>query len=346
MFQTLRRIKQTLEGLPRRWWMLCRWGIAALAYGLLLKGISGSAVLGQVSLLDGYWSCLAITLPVVGIGLSARRWQIVLRRFEVRRPYPELLLRYWQGAFYNSMLPGSISGDAVRIGALVRSGVPLTTVVGSTIIDRLLGLWVSILIGLLGTLWLPVVPQRGWLVAIFAAIVVGGLVLFFLAPRLANSPRIRPRRLVRLLDTYRGGLSVHLLLLTTVFQVLVALNGYAVAQALHLPMSIAMCSVYIPAVTLVTLLPISLNGIGLREVTFVVLLAPSGISPASAILFGGLFYLTTLCAVLPGGLAAFALRPRGAQMSTHASKSMNSDPASNMPAGVVAPVAVAHAEPR
>ena len=76
---------------------------------------------------------------------------------------------------------------------------------------------------------------------------------------------------------------------------------WLLAQSLRLPGPLTLFAVVAPLVTLLTMLPIAVNGVGVREGTLVLLLAPAGIDSASAIALGILWFGTLAAGGLIGG---------------------------------------------
>ena len=298
--------------LPPGVWLALRLLTGIVLLALLLHSLNLQALIRQLHHVDWPWMGVAFVSLVAGILLSALRWQIVLDMLGVQRSYGELLLRYWSGSFYNAVLPGSIGGDVVRAGGLARSGIPLATTVMSVFVDRAIGLWVNILMGLLSSLWPLPAPYRGTLGLLFGAVGGGGLLIVLLAPVLWRYLPRRLQRLVELGPLLRERWRWSVLGYTALFQVCVVLHPYAIGLALHTPISMRIWSLYMPAVVLATLLPISLNGIGIREGALVVLLAGIGVSAETAALLGVLIYVTSVLSTLPGGFVPVNVDPRPA----------------------------------
>lgn len=296
-----------VKSLPAWVKLAVRLAVTLGLYALLLFSVDATELLQLLGDIDWRWLSLALAIPTIGIPLSALRWQLLLRQYSVVRPYRELLLRYWSGSFYNTVLPGSVSGDVIRVSGLSRSGVPLATSTFSVLADRVIGLWICMVLGLLSAMWPSNLPHRYLLGAIFA-VGIGGSVLglWFLS----QVQRWRWKRLDRprsLLALTRVRPRPALVLLAVAFQWLVVLHLYVVALALHAPISLLACGVYMPAVVLATLLPISLNGMGVREAVLTLLLAGIGVSPERATLIGLMMMTTSTISSLPGGITTLLL---------------------------------------
>jgi glycosyltransferase 2 family protein len=86
------------------------------------------------------------------------------------------------------------------------------------------------------------------------------------------------------------------------FQALIVLATWALAETLGLGLSLALLAVVIPLVLIATALPISIGGFGVREGSYVALLAGAGVSSADATLLSLLSAAAMALASLPGGL--------------------------------------------
>ena len=120
--------------------------------------------------------------------------------------------------------------------------------------------------------------------------------------------------LVKLIATLRNGLTllqgcaanrpmlIHIVGLALVIQTVVIVSVYFLGEALDLEVSLLFHFVAIPVITLVTLLPISLNGLGVREVSFVVIYSKIGVSSEGALALSFSFTLVLVLFALFGGL--------------------------------------------
>ena len=257
-----------------------------------------------------------VSIVVVALSslLAARRWQLVLRCHGVALSFSILTRLYFVGNFFNQILPSSVGGDAVRIWYLNRHGVAVAVAARSVIVDRLLGL-----AGMVGfvALGLPVMLTRSGDTGLRSVLIGIIAVTAAIACALALVPRLRPSRglprpvhfLHGLAGDFRALLRTGALLpcivltFATGFSPIVA--GAALGYSLAIPLGLLAYAVIIPAALVVSLVPISIAGWGVREAAMVVCMAAYGVSPETAVALSIAFGIASTVAGLPGGLIWF-----------------------------------------
>ncbi|RRR76658.1 MAG: UPF0104 family protein [Candidatus Viridilinea halotolerans] len=291
-----------MRRVPRRFWFWLRLAVGVGVLFWLFSAFDWPTLRQQIVRMDWRWGLLCLATPLLGILLSTRKWQGVLRCLGIERGYHTLLRFYWSGAFYNNVLPGSIGGDVVRIGGLKATGVALLPATLAVLLDRITGLWVGMLIGLGACLWPSDLPHREWLGFAFGGMVVGGVLAVWLLPQLRHLVPQRWQRYGELATLLRDRRWLPTLGMAVLFQSLVVLHLWVALHAFQSPVSLLACAIYAQALVVITLLPISLNGIGVRETALVVLLASNQVAPEVAALAGSTIYLTGVLSSVPGGL--------------------------------------------
>jgi uncharacterized membrane protein YbhN (UPF0104 family) len=91
-------------------------------------------------------------------------------------------------------------------------------------------------------------------------------------------------------------------LLSFVFQAVVILVVFLNAKALVQTVPMAALAVFVPLISLAGMLPVSVNGLGIREVLYVLLFGRVGIPSDAAAAMALLYFVVTLAASLPGGV--------------------------------------------
>jgi hypothetical protein len=234
------------------------------------------------------------------------------------RPAPLQLLRFILiGLFFNNFLPTTVGGDVVRAVALSRAHVPRAVAAASVIADRILGL---LALGLLatigGVLGVLLFPGGGpWLASVALAISVSGLVALLTRPELLERVRgFLARRGQKLADrlsrviegvvflSSRARALSGALFFSLGLAAFAAVFHWSIARAIGIEVPLIAYFVVVPAVMLAASLPITLNGLGLRELGFVAFLGAQGVPAETAAVFALLAFLGPLVFAILGGI--------------------------------------------
>jgi uncharacterized protein (TIRG00374 family) len=264
----------------------------------------------------------ALLVTFVGVVLSAWRWQRVLAVFEHDVPLRTLTSHYLAGLFVGNVLPSTIGGDVLRV-ARVSNDVGSTTVAfASVALERLTGFLALPLLVLFGFVLRPSLldADHAWVAVLVGGISLGVLALVLFA---AGHPRIAGRfsdntNWTRFIGAIHLGVdnmrrhprhAVSVLVTALVYQASVIVGVALIFRTLDLPVPIAAAFAYVATVAMVQVLPLSFNGLGVREGMLVLLLRPLGATQAQAIA-AGLLWFTSMLVVSMLGAPAFAMGNR------------------------------------
>jgi hypothetical protein len=103
---------------------------------------------------------------------------------------------------------------------------------------------------------------------------------------------------------------VNSLLISLVNQLIAISINWILAEGLRIHVSLFYFMVFIPVVTLISMIPISLNGMGLREYAFVSLFGSIGVDREAAVALGLLASVTIFISAIPGGVIYIFFRNR------------------------------------
>lgn len=304
----------------RRWPVVLKILISLLLLALVARSVDLAAV-GALLLDLPLWAGLAAVAGMAGVTLiSALRWWLILRAIGTPLPLGRTTALMFTGSFFTQVLPTSVGGDAVRIWQVTRDGLPFDRAFVGVTLERVSGLLAVVLMTAAGVLWLgPAIDQPALRLLLLAAlpVLLAGLALLCLLDRLPGKLDRRLRRLsllsrvARLLDIMAADsrrvllgqpLSLHLLLLSTAAQLCSVLTVLALAQGFGLGLGWAEALAVVPAVILITFIPLSFAGWGVREGASVVMLGFVGVGADHALAISVLFGLALLTATLPGCL--------------------------------------------
>ncbi len=265
---------------------------------------------------------LGVGFVFLGLSLSGFRWWIFLPDRKAISPLKAIFITL--GAlFYGMFLPAGAGVDAIRgyyAGLEMNSH---STSFASVFIDRMVGFLALTTIAVIGVL-LGSAPLRP-----LAPIVYAGFVATFFASVVILSRRLRHpvagllrrlhlwgvgdklARFLMAFDHYRDNPGKVLLgfLISFVMQSLLGVGAYFIGVGLHLNPPFLKTVVYTPLVNLITMLPITIGGVGLREGGFMYLLSYA-VGKAGAVSMSILYYFANILAASPGFLFIWIARRR------------------------------------
>ncbi len=267
------------------------------------------------------WLSLALCLYFSMMLASAWRWGLLLRAQHIDLPFWKLTSSFLVATFFNNFLPSNIGGDVIRIAdtaPAARSRTLATTVV---LIDRGIGLLGLILMAAIGSTAGPRLIATGpgvgagmlWAAFIGATMVAApALLIPSVLPTLLKPLRLLHRewvdaRLTRLtgaLIKFRetpaalAGCFAGALFVQTV------LVGFylAIARSMHIPIGFTALAVVVPISFIVQMLPVSMNGLGVREATFGFYFTRLGLPLESALLVSFMGAALIMLFSLTGGI--------------------------------------------
>ena len=255
---------------------------------------------------------LVLLLFLVGHAGAALKWWLLLDR-----ALPPLLAirAHYAGLAANLCLPGAIGGDAVRAGLAQSAMKDGARVVAAATADRLIDMIALLTITILGLVLSARDGMDGGLV-VQAALVIGAMLAGMIAlPRLLPLPwRIVPtlpgrgfaERLATALTTLgRKPATLAAAFVASVgIQAVFVMLAWWLAIAAGAEVAIGHWMFAWPLAKIIAVLPVSLNGLGLREATLATFLAPFG-AEAAVIVAAGLVWQAILFA--GGGIGALVL---------------------------------------
>ncbi len=145
-------------------------GTLAFLFGRVVGLGETLDVLRQANL--AYWLA-AFLLYASSLVIRAARWLTLIRGLGLTIPFGRLVRLYFVGAFFSAFLPSQFGGDVVRALELTQD-VESSAAVGTVLLDRMTGLLVLFLMGLV-VLPFHVARMESWLVGVLLVVAVGGL---------------------------------------------------------------------------------------------------------------------------------------------------------------------------
>jgi uncharacterized membrane protein YbhN (UPF0104 family) len=284
--------------------MAAKLAVSGLLLAFLFSRVDLSAVWSSARQASVPWLIVAMGFYALNMIASTWRWRLLLNAQQVRLPGRRLFGSLLVANFFNNFLPSNIGGDVIRIrdtAHAARSKTIATTVV---LVDRGLGLLALVLIAAVGASMAvrmhgsdsaPVWPS--WLWGVFlvgAAITAPAMYSPAGVNRLLQPLTIlHPEWIGTRIDAMTGVLNrlrQHPLAVVGCFggailvQALVVVFYFAIVNSLGIPIRPWDLAVIVPLSIVVQMLPVSVNGFGVREATFSLYFRRIGLPVESAVL--------------------------------------------------------------
>jgi uncharacterized membrane protein YbhN (UPF0104 family) len=284
----------------------------ALLY-LALSGINFAAIQSRLSQINVGWIALAMLVSVVQIFFGALRWREISAQCQA--PLTDLqAFRYNMiGSFFNQTLPSSIGGDAVRLWLVNRTGAGWRAATYSILTDRAIGLIALALIIVASLPWSygMIADGKGRLALLavdFAALAggLGFLLLGWLPWTWLKSwwptKHVHACSVIasRVIFNPHSGPKIAVLSLT--IHVLAVVIAWCAVRSISAPADFEQVFMLIPPIMLITMLPISIAGWGVREATMMVAFGYAGLVRADGTMVSLLFGLVSFIVGCAGGV--------------------------------------------
>jgi uncharacterized membrane protein YbhN (UPF0104 family) len=233
------------------------------------------------------WVLLALGLYLVQMVVATWRWWLLLGVQDVPVGGRRLLGSYLVAAFFNNFLPSNIGGDVIRIRDTSRPPASKTLAATVVLTDRYIGLLGLVLVAATGATLavgagghaVPVLPSWLWAGFLLATLVPAPAVVApdgvgrVLQPLTVLHPEWvggQISKLTEILGRFRERPSALLQTFggAVVVQGMLVVFYAAVARSLNIPITMANLAVIVPISFVVQMVPVSVNGFGVREAVF------------------------------------------------------------------------------
>ncbi len=300
--------------------VIFRVGVTLLIFILLSKSISWTALLHALTHVTYGKLLLGLIIGAFSIVISAYQWRSLLRAEHIHYDLAELIDLYLVGIAFSHFLPTGMGGDVVKAIHVGRSSNNNAGSASAVFMSRVTGFFGMLLIAMpVLLIWHSGFSSSVIVWFLLLSLLVGGMicgtiVVAALLPKFARGKWAKHRIMTSaskignaLQASAKRPRALFLaILIGASFWLIGGLNYYAFGLALGIHIHLYFYFVAIPFISLVTFLPISINGFGIREGAFVFIFSVAHVATTSALLLalfmdaqillfgivGGIIYLT------------------------------------------------------
>jgi len=278
--------------------------IAVFYYGK----ISWPDLIAQFSSIKPAFYIVSLAIVTLVIVYVTRRWRVIIIVKEKHISYRSLVKMNFIGCFFNLFLPSSFGGDLIRAVYLNKEINSWKLSASSVFLDRFIGILSLFFLAFVSFL-IKIIFEGTSNSTALTYLIIGTVCLFVCWVLLINLHsvlryvfRLRNQKLIKFLEKYElfsesinfsnypKAIIINSFVISVVGNLLSALSIYFIALALNIQIGILPILVTFPLVTVISMVPISVGGIGLREGAFVFFLAGYSISSSSAIAISILYF--------------------------------------------------------
>jgi len=299
---------------------LAKLAVSAGLIAFLFHKLSPENLLADLSRVSPWQLVIAVVVFFVSVGMGAYQWHLLLKAGGIALPFAKTFKVYFVGMFFNNFLPAGIGGDVMKIYDVTRVGNDPHQVFAVTMLDRVIGIAGLCVLALAASFVLLAgdgLPNLYLYIVIFAGCVAPVLALV-MNRRLSRGVRHlfgkitfwglggRFDAIFHHLGEYRRlrMLLVRLTVLAMAVQFLRVVTHVLVAQSLGIAVTnlhFIQFFVFVPLLGLIMILPISINGLGVREGAGILLFTQIGFSKEQALLMELITYAIMVMVSLLGG---------------------------------------------
>lgn len=292
--------------------------VSAILISFIVYKVGPGRIYDQFSHMILHYLLLAIFIEALGVAISAKKWQILLKSKSINVPFLRIWKHYYVGVFFNAFFPTTIGGDTVKAYRLSKELDSGIEAVSSVIMERLTGLVAIVCIGVapmaMGYYLLPI---KVLLIAFLVLIPGPAILIFFIfktrymekifsKPFFSKFPSLKEKieNAYHSLKEYgkKKKCCCVALAISFAYHFLLIFNNYVISLSLGMDISIFYFFIFVPVAEILVFLPITIQGFGIRSGTYVALFSQIGVSSARAFALGFSMQMIKLIGNLIGGM--------------------------------------------
>lgn len=299
--------------------------LSAAFLGIVFTKVPLRTVAVELQTANLFWFGTAIAVLATTITLSAIRWYLVLRTQQFHLSLAQAIRATWYGHFFNTLLLGPAAGDIFKSTLFSKEqNLPLVQILSTSWLDRILAGFGSILFAFLVVIFTLAngktidlsLPKLNPL--LICSVAAGCLLLclliwkFKLMDRIPIIKKFKDTFLEVILKTCKSPrTAIIIILIGCAGQILLSsILAWTLASLVETPLPwIEMLWVF-PVIAMLSSLPISVGGIGVREGSALILLTSYQVSKPDAVAASLLCLFTYLLMAAVGGLLIFIGKPK------------------------------------
>ncbi len=282
--------------------------ISFLLVFLIIRHVEYGRLLDVLNNMDNLMIIWALVLQFLSTLTASYRWYIIMKFLGFPKDKMFYLKSYFKGSFFNQALPTSIGGDAIRILDVSKLGYRKRDAFYSIFIDRIAGLLGLLVLNLLANILIPdSLPSKiYWSINVIIILGVIGIISLYFLEKFTILEKFTPTKLfIRLSERFNivykdprsSTIQISLSILTHLFSMLAI---YFLGIAVGIDKNFLLFLALVPPAILLTIIPISFAGWGVREGALVALFVLVGVDKTPVLAMSLIYGILLIVTSLPG----------------------------------------------
>jgi glycosyltransferase 2 family protein len=293
-------------------------------FAILLRSVSWPMLLMKLRDADPGMLLVGVIVGLSGIIVSAYQWQSLLQAEDIHIDLRRLINLYLVGIAFNHFLPTGMGGDVVKAYYVGKEGNNHSGSASAVIMSRVTGFWGMLLVSVPVMIIQHAIFKQTLIIAftVSCLIMCGTLGAIFVLVMLLSKVKSRWLNGRAFGSTFKIGITLRnslarpramraATLFGMLFHITAVLNYYSLAIALHIDtVPVMFYLVAIPLISLVSFLPITFNGFGIRETSVVYIFSVLNywyVAPEASLMLALLMDVQLLLFGLIGGCIYLAM---------------------------------------
>lgn len=308
--------------MKKRFWLIRLFGILLLIF--LLTRVDLSSIASAITKVNLWYLAAVIVLTPPGIFFRSWRWQSLLKMQGITYPLRQAFLACLSGFYLGLATPGRLGEFAKVLYLTDDKELPFGKAFSSVLVDRLFDIYLLVIVGGFGLISFSLLGET--ILAVIVLLLLLAISLLILSRRIGQrligvvyKAKILSRfkgRIDTFVDQFYWGVErltgrklVFPLLLTLAAYATLFSQCYLLALSLNLPLSFFYVAICMAVATLVALIPVSVCGIGTRDITLIALFSLQDIAYESALSYSLLVLFTLYIFTAVMGAIAWQTKP-------------------------------------
>ncbi len=289
---------------------------------IILKYLNSESLIHYLVTVNGVFFSFAIITFIISIFINTKRLQLLNSIKSNLVSFQRILKINFIGLFFSIFLPGRTFGDVVRGYYMADSKVEIESTISTLLIWRIIGIFNMFFIAIIASIFsYPLLKNESILFSILGFTFVVIIILFILlntklviledknsTPVNGNKNFINIKyfvnKVVRILLSYKN--EKRLLLfnfsISFIVNLFIIITWFFIASSVNANISIIIFLLFIPIISILQIIPITFNGVGVREASAIFLFGSIGIKPEVMLIISLLYSGLSILVSSLGGL--------------------------------------------